>query len=1161
MKHKYLLIFIIGVILIIAGLWLSSKEVVYEGLIDTSTIVAVGLSSNNVYYADQGLTGSPNWTTVSGTFKQVSGSFGRLVALNGVGAVSYGTRFSVSESPYIWTDRNGQMSQVSFDYPFLLALDTNGLIKYVDDITSSAIVTWKPNTGRQATKAFKSISMEAGAAFAIGTDNLVWYTDNVRAGNWTNVTGSITGKTLTQIVFDTDLVIVIDSDNKLYSASNPYSLATKDLSIPLTWRSITGTPIKQISLKNNMAMGIGADNNIYFCGTASTGGWSLVNKPSQDITFVEIMYPDRKDMIQQRPGRLEACNPGYSLSNGQCLMQCTNTTITNQLKPCVSGSGKVCAREMLEAPWECNGIPVTRPTRVATIPPPLTYTCPTTHNMVIDPTATCNHIRTDAVSPVKPKKEVFTLNDYTVYTSSDYGGIQGVMPTDSGGKYSLDKAKALCNALPYCYGFTYAGNGDVTFKVFDGVKARNNSSTNTTSRFYEKNTTDTFLQQQREAIIKLNITKFNRYKVYNNATYTGGELSGYGALLSDSTSLNSIFGGTTKITQAQGKCDEIPQCYGFTYDGTNDNNGIVSYKIYDRTKSITNIVSTGASGTGGTGTGSARGTGGSGSGSGSGITVPRFFEKMSYIPIIDNKDSAKARAVAKCASLGAVLATASQLQAAVTAGSTISSNNNTVVDTAWLDESVIKSTENVICYGVKPPEEQSLNIAPFAVLTANDFTEINNATYADYGSFTFPRSGQSFRLDEAKEYCRGIPYCYGFTFTATGIANFKAVNPNNPAPPPAGPTVAGADMFYLKNPPVKQWNQEKICPEQFNVKMLAKCNVKCPTGYWENGLNCVGSITTKNQSCPVGTSDIGNDKCQTSPIGTVVTQQSATPVIVNVPACSANEELINETTCATMCEPDLDKTSTTCAQPTIQRTGYLATAVCSSNEDTINGICLTKCPTGSFRSGEICVGTQQVIAAPASIACKKTPLVRREVVTGEFQGASKWLCDKQEDANTLLKGSGSATYVKSYDEVCISDDPDTAMYYCEKVSDIQAKNGTLNMARADHKTTCSKLTKNFFDISNNMASILLMQAGMSNGSTQLSTVKTTLNSIYTQLNCTSNQPSTATVCSELNTGANYIGDRSTNISSVLSSMTTIFQSAGEYRDSLRASMIKFQCPP
>jgi hypothetical protein len=262
-----------------------------------------------------------------------------------------------------------------------------------------------------------------------------------------------------------------------------------------------------------------------------------------------------------------------------------------------------------------------------------------------------------------------------------------------------------------------------------------------------------------------------------------------------------------------------------------------------------------------------------------------------------------------------------------------------------------------------------------------------------------------------------------------------------------------------------------------------------------------------------------------------------------------------------MCEPGLDTPPTTCAQPTIQRTGYLATAVCSSNEETINGICLSKCAAGTTRNGEICVGTAPTIPPPASIACKKTPLIRREVVTGEFQGASKWLCDKQEDANTLLKGSGSATYVKPFDEVCISDDPDTAMYYCEKKSDIDAKNGTLNMARADHKTTCSKLTKNFFDISNNMASILLMQAGMSNGSTQLSTVKTALNSIYTQLSCASNPPSTAAVCSQLNTGASYIGERSTNISGVLSSMTSIFQSAGEYRDSLRASMIKFQCPP
>jgi hypothetical protein len=242
---------------------------------------------------------------------------------------------------------------------------------------------------------------------------------------------------------------------------------------------------------------------------------------------------------------------------------------------------------------------------------------------------------------------------------------------------------------------------------------------------------------------------------------------------------------------------------------------------------------------------------------------------------------------------------------------------------------------------------------------------------------------------------------------------------------------------------------------------------------------------------------------------------------------------------------------TTCTPATITVNAYEATYTCNSNETLQNGVCVSQCPAGTYPNGEICLPDEQVVATPSSIKCVATP----------YLSGNKWLCDSQEDADELLNDpSKTTTYVGAADQVCVADDPTTGMYFCQSGADAKSNNGTLAMMRKDYKSTCAGVKKNYMDLSNNLTSLLLIQSGMNNGSTQLTSAQTALTSIYTQLNCASPPNAQVTaLCTQIQAGAAAIGTDSSNISSVLSSITTPIQSAISSRDSLLASIKNFQC--
>ena len=388
---------IIGVVLIIAGLWLSFYgKPMLEGMADTSLIVMIGTTGSNMYFADQGLTNSPNWAQVGGSITQMSGSRGRVVGVRS-NSLWYGTQYNIPGSQFNWVAFNGTMTQVSFDYPFLLALDTGGVINYVDDVTSSSTLAWKQNTGLLASKPFKWVSASIGRAYAIGTDNLIWYVNNVRTGSWLEVTGSLTGKTFTQIVFDANQVYVIDDGNKVYYADSNYQTDTTTVEAP-TWTPLPGN-IKQLSVQNNMAIAIGPDNTVYFASNARTGNWNPISKPT-NFTWVEVMNPVDAKMITERPADMTPCTSGYSFYNGFCGQQCPGGYTVNQ--------------------FICTGIPVGRTLRPATIVPPTYYTCPTGFDVRLGGTTTCRTIVGGTLASVAPIKEVFSVGTgYTQQQAQD----------------------------------------------------------------------------------------------------------------------------------------------------------------------------------------------------------------------------------------------------------------------------------------------------------------------------------------------------------------------------------------------------------------------------------------------------------------------------------------------------------------------------------------------------------------------------------------------------------------------------------------------------------------------------------------------------------------------------------------------------------------------
>lgn len=388
---------LIGVILTIVGLCLSYNPV-KEGMANTDRVILAGIGpSGNVYVATSGLTGSPNWTSVTGTLKQVSGSLGQMVGISTTNAVLYGTQYSVPGSPYSWVTTPVSLTQLDFDYPTVVGIDSAGLVKYINDITSNPTGATLSNT--TSTRTFKWISMSIGRAYAIGTDNKIYYAADVRNPAWIDVTGSIAGKTFSQVSYEGENVVVLDSTNKLYYADSKLETAPN-------WKALTGN-IKQISLKDNMLFGVGTDDRVYFSPSQTPDTAWVPLSGSVTMSYISCFFPRSAEMVKQRPALITPCTSGYSFYGGQCLNTCPTGFRENET--------------------ECAGVPVNRDRREATVVPPLTYTCDSGYDVGLTGMTTCVSLVDGSISATVPLKEVYAITgSYTQVQAqakcTSYGG-------------------------------------------------------------------------------------------------------------------------------------------------------------------------------------------------------------------------------------------------------------------------------------------------------------------------------------------------------------------------------------------------------------------------------------------------------------------------------------------------------------------------------------------------------------------------------------------------------------------------------------------------------------------------------------------------------------------------------------------------------------------
>jgi hypothetical protein len=392
----HLLMFLVGFILVIGGLWMLGEGRTVEGLADTSTVVmavttgststsientfdpvtgtagrrmTTRVTTTGIFYADIGLTNSPNWTnTGAGSLIQLSGSMGRLMGVHGTeNRAYYGTKFDLSGTAFKWEAIPGEVRQISFDYPMVVGRNLSNTIIYITNLSSNPTgAVWTPVQGTSAAKTFNYIAMNNGTAIGAGTDNKIWYCPDVRTPVWSDVgTVLLTGRIIKNMAFDGDDVTVIDTNNTVYFANNMGEVndnigvvytfvgttVTKTTSGTLprvmpNWKTLTRR-MKQVSIRNHMAVGIGADDLIYFTGNLKDDSWATTGKPSGTVTpgWAELYFPLRQDMITFRPALQTPsgylCNENEVLQNGVCASKCPEGS---------SPDGDICIPELKVVP-------------------------------------------------------------------------------------------------------------------------------------------------------------------------------------------------------------------------------------------------------------------------------------------------------------------------------------------------------------------------------------------------------------------------------------------------------------------------------------------------------------------------------------------------------------------------------------------------------------------------------------------------------------------------------------------------------------------------------------------------------------------------------------------------------------------------------------------
>jgi hypothetical protein len=207
--------------------------------------------------------------------------------------------------------------------------------------------------------------------------------------------------------------------------------------------------------------------------------------------------------------------------------------------------------------------------------------------------------------------------------------------------------------------------------------------------------------------------------------------------------------------------------------------------------------------------------------------------------------------------------------------------------------------------------------------------------------------------------------------------------------------------------------------------------------------------------------------------------------------------------------------------------------------------------------GDFCEPAPTIEAIPTSgsgaIKCTFSPYLSKK----------KWLCESYDDLTALLKGYSATgnttgtTYVDPDDTVCMTDDSTTAMYYCQTVYD--AVNLNSNSQQDNFNTTCDRLVKAYYDLSNNLNILSDVNTTAVVAARQVSNMYDTLNSVYTSLCTSGSRSGSSSMCTSMNSQLNALRTNMNLGSNISGSISNPINTAARSRDQLIAEMSKFKC--
>ena len=1341
MKYAWLLI--IGVILLIIGLWLSYRWQVKEGMADTASIMLAGVgSSSDIYVADTGLANTVKWNPISGSLKQISGSTGQIIGVNTSNQVWYGSltgKLSSGSGPrttsaglvggmevyqvsgsytaataattcsalgatlattqqvkdaqgagagwcswgwvsdisgnsnliafpvqaglscandapgvlvriqkgtasyaatcygvkpaqgqssaiafnpsqwnqngFIWTQIPGTATQVSFDYPFLAGLDGAGKVQIVESVNA-------PNPvfiSSVSTKTFKWVATTLGTAYAIGTDNIVYYTKDVRNPTWTNVSGNLNGKTLIQVAFDGSDVVVLDSAYNIYYAADALSP---------TWKQLPGAA-KQISIKNHMMYSIGTDGNVYF----SPDPFDLWIKVSSGKTYVDVFFPTGTKMITERPAIITPCPTSSGSGSGSGISTWLfGETCLNQCPPGYTQN---------TSEGTCIGIAKKRTSRATTDVPSPTYSCPSGYSVYLAAsTASCKVIDSSIQSQgeLPAPKEVFQVNGYYLQSQATplchmYGAVPatkqqltdaynagaswcgtGWVSDDSMTTYSPD-ANGICSGVGGSRSIkSMPANSDRVASVnCYGVKPTSSIAPKISPFSTNFIGSSVKWNQVRQCPVSYNLQ-------YKSASCISDCPSG-----SDAVDQQCVYRSSTKTFQPNNDTNfscptgydlpEFVSCGMTTIPCTATQTCYQSCPI-NYTRKGTNCDGA-------------------------------VSEKTNMGPVSKEVFAVEITGTATntCAQYGAVVATVAQLITAGSAGSVVCKwgsvldNTNSYIigtcpnfsgtQTGYLTYNATSPKTVAYCHGVKPPPVAGTAANPTGVLeftkgTWYMSTQCTNGNANSYeGPYnnisiggTCPASGCGSYTSQAaaQSACTSDNYCSGISGSGTSWQKQFGTTQT---------TAAGTTSFIKRTTAAGCFSfcgtSQDIGNESYTGPIFSQYTggtlISTYTSLIAAEAGCSSSTTCTHISqisaTSWGTYTAGTQGASsTFPTYTRNMPKCKLPVVAQrqtvnatfTPRCPTGYTEVNSV-CYQDCGPEfIQAGQTQCQKPFVKRTvdatklsvKMPTETTCTDKEELINGACIGLCEKGEISTSISCTPPPMTPAGkPVQSNCNANETVVNNVCVSNCPDGSypdgelcvtqqkvvpypsslispctptpygsykKWLCDSVDQVSALLKDpSPTKTYVDSNDQVCLADDPTTGMYFCESGADAKTQTGYGDNVRSNYYSTCEQLTKYYTDLSGSIASINTIQANLQNGTTSLSNTKATLTTMQTKLNCTTATGNLLTICNQLKAATTAVGTNSTNIQTILTQISGKMNSIIASQSTLFSSMGNLQC--